>query len=270
MNVQQLIDIDNTKRFVIWHIPQNQKTQWGFILFSGLGENLCDLDYFMKYLATDLCDNGILTLQIDLFGHGESSGDFDSIDESVLIQDIRHAVSLLRGKGISKIGIITRGYISNLYPEIVEGNQISMFIGISPIMLNESAREEFLESYKYDSEQPLFSGFDSIEKSDTLITMLGSEPQNLYTERINKLFWEQIVERISSSDCPVEVEGVNTIWFSFNLDENRYFVFEKAENIPEKTLPFYFGYAFPRSIVIESDLRLRLLSLICRRVMEEI
>lgn len=271
MSNQELINFEGKNLFTLSHVPKKITNQWGILLLAGLGENLSDLDYFMKNIAVDLCENNIFAMQIDLTGHGESDGDFDNINERILLNDIENAVLLMKRKGYKKIGVLTRGYLCNLYTEIVKNQSIELFIGISPIILSKDAQDEINKDFAFNKNKNTFIDmFDSVDKSNMIITMLGSEPQNLYTERINERFWNEIITRITtlnSNDVPKSVE---TIWFSFDNEQMIYKKYYSVKDISEKTLSYYHGYAFPRNIQIESFLRLQIVAVICRRVMKEI
>lgn len=49
--------------------------------------------------------NNISTFRIDLFGHGESSGSLEEVTVSEAVDDILSAISLMKKKGYSKIGL---------------------------------------------------------------------------------------------------------------------------------------------------------------------
>jgi len=51
-------------------------------------------------------EKNIATLRIDLFGHGESEGDFEDITISKAVDDILNSIKYLKEKGFSKIGLI--------------------------------------------------------------------------------------------------------------------------------------------------------------------
>lgn len=56
-------------------------------------------------LQEKLEKQGIATLRIDLYGHGQSEGDFEDLTVSKACDDIRQGLKVLRSKGFSVVGL---------------------------------------------------------------------------------------------------------------------------------------------------------------------
>jgi pimeloyl-ACP methyl ester carboxylesterase len=59
-----------------------------------------------KTLTRMLIERGIATFRFDFFGHGESQGPFESISNTLAIQQAQAALDLVRQKGYRKIGLM--------------------------------------------------------------------------------------------------------------------------------------------------------------------
>src|SRR5512143_2792447 len=59
----------------------------------------------LRNLAQSLCEAGFTVVRFDFSGNGESSGKIEESDYTKMIGDVKGAVSLLRDKGIKKVGV---------------------------------------------------------------------------------------------------------------------------------------------------------------------
>ncbi|MBI3577523.1 alpha/beta hydrolase [Candidatus Gottesmanbacteria bacterium] len=66
-------------------------------------ENLVKISEF-------LTSRGVSTFRIDLYGHGESSGNFEDATISKAAESVLAAIEFLKGKGFTKIGLIGSSY----------------------------------------------------------------------------------------------------------------------------------------------------------------
>jgi len=249
--------------YVVLHYPKTKEVKGAFVLLAGLGENLCDLDYFMKYLASDLAENGFLVLQVDLVGHGESTGIFSDICNERIIEETLFCISILKDKGYENIGLICRGYLSNLFSREIPKGYINFFLGISPIKLfttdlqkiGNVLHEDFLLKNFYE----LFTNQKDV---DRFVIALGSEPVNLYTESITKKFLTQIVDVLYLEDD--ENDSFEKFLLSFDIIDEKIILNKRISDIAPKTLSYYEGYAFRRNICTQSMLRIKIISIVCR------
>lgn len=74
------------------------------ILVHGFSSNK-NTTNFVK-LASILNDNQITSFRFDIYGHGESEGDFENITITEAVDDISQAIKFLKAKGYSKIGLV--------------------------------------------------------------------------------------------------------------------------------------------------------------------
>lgn len=57
-------------------------------------------------LIKNLSDKNVATFRIDLYGHGDSGGEFEYITISEAVDDILQAINFLKKKGFSQIGLL--------------------------------------------------------------------------------------------------------------------------------------------------------------------
>jgi len=99
------------------------------ILVHGFSSNK-NTKNFAK-LAAILDKQNISTFRFDIYGHGESEGQFENITVSEAVDDILNAIQFLKKQGYSKIGLLG-----------------SSFGGISSIMAASKSKDLFLLALK--------------------------------------------------------------------------------------------------------------------------
>ncbi|OIO25514.1 hypothetical protein AUJ14_04085 [Candidatus Micrarchaeota archaeon CG1_02_55_22] len=81
------------------------------VMAHGLGSHKGST--FYAQLAPRLVEKGISCLRVDLYGHGESTGDFEKLTPSKAVQDLVAAVRYLFTKGYSRIGLVGSSFGGN-------------------------------------------------------------------------------------------------------------------------------------------------------------
>lgn len=99
------------------------------ILVHGFSSNKNSKN-FVK-LVDILAKQNISTFRFDIYGHGESEGQFENITVSEAVDDILNAIQFLKKQGYSKIGLVG-----------------SSFGGISSIMAASKSKDLFLLALK--------------------------------------------------------------------------------------------------------------------------
>lgn len=96
---------------------------------------------------------GIATLKIDLFAHGESEGNFEEITVSEAVDDIMQAVNYVQQQGFERIGLVGESF-SGIASTIVASkiDTLSLLVLISPV----SDYEEVWKWRRSDDEMELW------------------------------------------------------------------------------------------------------------------
>src|SRR5690554_7464647 len=85
------------------------------VLLPGFSQNASDIDYFLTNLSNELNSQGYATIQVDLYGHGDSYGHLSDLDVQIVEYNIlsvyEYAKKLYNDKPI--IGI-SRGIYGNM------------------------------------------------------------------------------------------------------------------------------------------------------------
>ena len=81
------------------------------VMAHGLGSHKGST--FYAQLTPPLTESGISCLLVDLYGHGESTGEFEELTPSKAVQDIVAAVRFLFTEGYSRIGLVGSSFGGN-------------------------------------------------------------------------------------------------------------------------------------------------------------
>ena len=105
----------STRIYPIFTVTQKKSvTNRVAILFSGLLEPCCDVDYFMSRLSNSLFEKGITAIQVDPFGHGDSYGSSQEISMDLLKESLFAAIEYVNSEYGLQPKIITRGLMGNI------------------------------------------------------------------------------------------------------------------------------------------------------------
>jgi len=126
-------------------------------------------------ISSVLNKNGISTLRLDFYGHGESEGEFENITISEAVDDILHAINYLKKLDYKKIGLFG-----------------SSFGGISSIMAASKTKDLYLLALR----SPV-SNYEEVEKgrmSRKEIELWREKGYRIYeddpNEKVNYIFFE--------------------------------------------------------------------------------
>lgn len=168
------------------------------LLIPGFSQSASDIDYFMTNLSNRLNQQGYLTVQIDIFGHGDSYGDLANLSVKIIEENIIAAYtyinSIIREKPIFAI---SRGFYGNLLGENDRMKIFSKTICINPVITKLN-----LQNYLRYKSNEMIEISESIKDNPSLekfFIALGAENTNLRGLRISGDLLYQIVNRINNN-----------------------------------------------------------------------
>ena len=130
---QNFVQCENSSIFSVIKYPERQNVQNAVLLIPGFGESKCDLDYFLNNLANFFVENYFVTMQLDLFAHGDSYGSFEDLNSGIIIKNIISAIKHLKKTSNLKIYVVCRGFYTELLSEKSILDDIYGLVGINPI-----------------------------------------------------------------------------------------------------------------------------------------
>jgi uncharacterized protein len=103
--MEQTINFNNSKGDKLLGIlSDNGNKDFVLVMVHGFSSNK-NTKNFVK-LSQILSGKNIASLRIDIWGHGESDGDFAQITVSEAVDDILQAIKYVKGQGYKKIGLL--------------------------------------------------------------------------------------------------------------------------------------------------------------------
>ena len=129
---QGWVNNKNKRIFYIGYIQNHKAKEINIppiLCISGFREPICDIDYYMGKLSRFLYDKGCTVYQVDLYAHGESSGEIRNITIEKIIASF-HAMCQKVFNDIGKYPIvIARGVIGSL---LAQFSNVKTMICINP------------------------------------------------------------------------------------------------------------------------------------------
>lgn len=261
---QNFIQCDKGSIFTIIKYPENRNVENAVLLIPGFGESKCDLDYFLNNLSNFFIENNFMTMQLDLFAHGDSYGDFEELSCDIIIDNIVNAIKYLKKKSENlKIYLICRGIYIELISEKNILNEICGLVGISPVKVKTSELICFERTILSNKKTIEIGEFKDREIILKILIMLGAEPDNLFAQKINTKFLNDIIERLKNKTWD-KITYNNIVWLTSNIETLDVNIEYEYSKIQYKTLDYYAGYAFPRDICWQYKYILNILSNVIR------
>lgn len=261
---QNFIQCDKGSIFTIIKYPENRNVENAVLLIPGFGESKCDLDYFLNNLSNFFIENNFMTMQLDLFAHGDSYGDFEELSCDIIIDNIVNAIKYLKKKSENlKIYLICRGIYIELISEKNILNEICGLVGISPVKVKTSELICFERAILSNKKTIEIGEFKDREIILKILIMLGAEPDNLFAQKINTKFLNDIIERLKNKTWD-KITYNNIVWLTSNIETLDVNIEYEYSKIQYKTLDYYAGYAFPRDICWQYKYILNILSNVIR------
>lgn len=234
--------------FSVIKLPHKCPSKGSVLLLPGLGESKCDLDYFLTNLSDTLVENGYNTLQLDLYAHGDSPGEFEQLSSCIIADNIRSAIKYIREQTSHLPFVICRGIISEFMSDQSLMEEIKGLITISPAKLARADLEVVKSALSNEPDIVEYGSFQRQQLIDKFFIMMGAEPDNMLTRRIRIQFIKDILERLSQSSWTSKHYN-NTVWISANIDNLSLNVDYDFSAVKIKSLAYYEGYALPRNIL---------------------
>ena len=256
---QSFIQCENSSIFCVVKFPENKITDNAVLLIPGFGESKCDLDYFLNNLANFFVENNFITMQLDLFAHGDSYGSFEELSSEIIIKNIISAIKYLKKISNIKIYVVCRGFYIEFLCEESILNEISGLIGINPAKLRTEELNCIENVISLNKPVIEFGDFESQAIISKILIMLGAEPDNLFAQKISNIFLNDIIERLKKQRWN-DISYDKAIWLTSNIDNFDVNVEHKYTEVKYKTLDYYEGYAFPRDICWQHKFMLNILS----------
>lgn len=185
--------------FCLDYIQEEQNSNNAIIVVSGFSEPLIDLDYYMTKMSKYLFKLGNNVFQVDLYAHGDSTGESESITISKLKSSIVDVVDHAANNGFSSVVIISRGIIGTLMCDFFEEHPlVSKIISINPWyyppVKSKALHDQILE--KNISFQGLLQGYckgleelpQEIKDTINVYSELG-----LFNQRISEDFFKELL-----------------------------------------------------------------------------
>lgn len=119
--------------FCLDYLKERKDDKTAIVLISGFSEPLCDMDYYMSKMAKYLYQQGNNVFQMDLFAHGDSTGNSEDITISKLMNSITDVINHIICNEFSSIILVSRGLMATLISDrFAEYDIIEKIIGVNP------------------------------------------------------------------------------------------------------------------------------------------
>lgn len=260
---QNFIKCDNSSFFSIIKYPENRNTKNIVLLIPGFGESKCDLDYFLNNLSDYFVENGFITMQVDLYAHGDSYGSFEELNCEIIKANIISAIKYIKKHSDFNIYVVCRGiYIEFLSQKDIL-RKVDGFVGINPVKFAQKELIDIERAISIKDEIVEIGKIDNQEIISKFLIALGAEPDNMYAQKINRKFVNDIINQLKKEEWSKTVYE-NSVWISSNIENLDVNVEFKYSDVQCKTLNYYAGYAFPRDITWQYKFILNILSNVIR------
>lgn len=224
------------------------------ILFPGFSHSKSDMDFYLSDLRNNLLEKSIGVVQVDLYGCGDSVGDFSECSLNMIYTNVIGIIQWISQEFDYPVSVLGRGIIANVLADERIASMVKNVILINSIALNEHSQKrikELLSSYKGDECIDMSSYIVFLEDSskDLLLVYmyaLGAEERNIKGLRIALSTLQEFCGLVSKS--VIAAENV----YSFQTDIHDNLQIEKGDE-KQKDISFYRD-AFVRSPVWISNL----------------
>lgn len=165
------------------------------ILVPGFSESACDIDYFMTRLSNELNEQNYLTVQVDLFGHGDSYGDLSNLSIEIIRDNILSVYEyIIHSWKLLTVWGIARGFYGNIFCEKSFTTRFSGIICINPLKVNDNVSIG-LKYRKNGVVEIRDIIYDNIV-FQYLFVLMGAELTNVNGQKISVQFLDEIVHKI--------------------------------------------------------------------------
>lgn len=175
---------------ILRSIYEMHLTKGVVILIPGFSQSSSDIDYFMTNLSNVLNRQGYVTVQVDIYGHGDSYGDLSELTVRIMQDNVISVYEYVKSVFNDKpIYAISRGFYGNLLCDENLSIGFSKMICINPVI----AKLDIKDYIKCKKDELIeISERISLNSSlENLFAALGAENTNLRGQCIKgSLLWE--------------------------------------------------------------------------------
>ena len=231
MNIQEWIPINGTHRLVIKRKLNNADHERCVVLLAGFAQSMCDKNYLMYRLGSDILTMGFEIIHYDPIAHGESCYCLEDINLNIYKSDLQSFLSCVSESYGSKPIVIARGFAASVVASMP--NAYDTLIGICPFYINNPTKKHMRKTVE-DINSNIIE-FADLNHSDLIfmdfINALGSHYNNLSGQLIStKLFLEMIDFNTSqildknyiciAPDVDDDFQAINFISYKKEIDKN--------------------------------------------------
>lgn len=199
---QFFLQVHGFDLYSMWRWPKKEINAI-VILIAGFSHSACDKDYFMSNLSQKLNENNLLTIQFDLYGHGDSDGNIAELTSHIVREELLGLIGFLQSYSNLKelpIKIITRGVIGICIAHFFFDLGINELLVIAPPVFSKELRkiivEDFQVNYNLKCKEYIHKDtYITIEEKRILFEILGAYPSNLLGQNVPYKF---LIENIST------------------------------------------------------------------------
>jgi pimeloyl-ACP methyl ester carboxylesterase len=213
---QSFLQVEEGFCCVVEHIPDVHRAT--LILFSGFGQTKCEYAFFYSRLAKWMSQRGILTIQWDYRGHGDSSHQLEDITWHHLQNDACALMaSVVREYGHQPLYLLGKGIGYTLASQMANAFPVNGALAFYPHVPRPGHVDVLLQTLGMANEPVLnladalaaFKGFDSQLTPDEQRTLmyfqnLGGYPENLKGQQVQAHFLREL-DALAPDNVPCPV-----------------------------------------------------------------
>ena len=172
------------------------------ILLAGYSLPMCDVDFFMTRLADSFLEAGIFSMQVDLTGTGDSSGELYQLNVKKAKEDIENIYKYAMRMGFEHIGFVSRGLSALIVSDLEHHLDYDFNIAINPYHLSREYIKnniDYVNSKKFKSSDFLqgtdYSNFSDFNKDRLIILLaLGARIRNVHGQCLSGDLFNELRE----------------------------------------------------------------------------
>jgi len=233
------------ERFCLYYKSNNERSLGTFVYIHPFAEEMNKSRRMVAQQSKIFTENGFSVLQIDLYGCGDSSGDFKNATWEIWKQDISHAINWVKHQGSAPINLWGLRLGSLLALDIAVDTQ-ELFHHIvlwNPLISGSAFLTQFLRlkvasQLTGDSNTSEGSGTSVLRKkildgesleiagyeiSSALALTIDKLKLSEFKASNTKIHWFEVVPKIGRVLSPAGTSVVES-WKQQNIDINLYFV----------------------------------------------
>lgn len=236
----------------------------GFVLLlPGFSQSSSDIDYFLTNLSNELNLLEYGTVQIDLFGHGDSYGKLPKLNLKIIEDNILSVYSYISEElCINKpiIGV-ARGIYANILSNERISNKFDKTICINPVVVHLGSLD--LDCWKNELEIEISNIINTDKSLKDLFVLMGAELTNLSGQKISSIFLDEILEYIKNQHF---IANNSVVITSYNDTDKLY----KVDQIKDINKHYDIEYLSAHCFIRDPEWQITLIDVIGELVKGEI